>query len=439
MLAKFLKFFEKKYLLSKSDYLSDMMIKTRKILEYKKKHNSLKKDQVVHIISNSFYNHELIKRVDSFLEDKSSLDCEHHFFLIGTQKNFLKEDSYIHKIYCVNDLSDPFFNQMILNADLILIQYLFPFIMNYFNHLNYPIKGIIAWMPWGGDYIGYHQKFFFDSFDIEYCKQKKFNIDNDLRVWNYEYKQAFDIFMQKVSIIFSNMDIFRELSINRPHLIHINYVFPQEFNEISTSSSIENQSQYFSEYSNMISQKKDHIKIVLGNSSSPENNHFSALLHLKKLEKKSKNHFLITTILSYGDLNTYKSMVEEYGKELFGENFISFSHFLNPSEFRSFIMLQDLAYMNHIRPQGFGAINLYLMHEVPIFLRYDNPTNRVLRDFELETGCNLTGVYTIDTLATYIENFVYQPKTISTEWPLNKAIIVKVFEESKETFKYFFS
>ena len=102
------------------------------------------------------------------------------------------------------------------------------------------------------------------------------------------------------------------------------------------------------------SKPRDHkgIKILVGNSGSPSNNH---LEFFEGLQQFKDEDILIFVPLTYGE-KSYIHQVINDGKEKFGDKFIPITEHVSNSEYCSFLSTIDIAAFNHNRQQAMGNI-----------------------------------------------------------------------------------
>lgn len=115
-------------------------------------------------------------------------------------------------------------------------------------------------------------------------------------------------------------------------------------------------------------------QILVGNSASNTNNHFEILDAIKKLSIKDFN---IICPLSYGDKEYAKSVLN-YGKSLFGENFIALIDLLPPEKYAEILSNVDVAVFAHKRQQALGNILALLYAGKKVYVRSDISTWRFL-------------------------------------------------------------
>lgn len=112
---------------------------------------------------------------------------------------------------------------------------------------------------------------------------------------------------------------------------------------------------YPSNLATFISSKpSDHkgIKILLGNSGSPSNNHLELFEGLQQFKDED---ILIYVPLTYGE-QSYIDQVIYDGKKKFGDKFIPLTEHVSHSEYLSFLCTIDIAAFNHYRQQAMGNI-----------------------------------------------------------------------------------
>ncbi len=108
------------------------------------------------------------------------------------------------------------------------------------------------------------------------------------------------------------------------------------------------------------------IKILVGNSTDPSNNHFEAL---DKLAKFKDEDIQIFVPLSYGRYQAHAKAVIEYGSNLFGDKFIPITKFMKIDEYKQFLSSIDIAIFNHKRQQAMGNTITLLSLGKTVFLQ----------------------------------------------------------------------
>lgn len=95
------------------------------------------------------------------------------------------------------------------------------------------------------------------------------------------------------------------------------------------------------------------IRILVGNNTSPTNNHESIFRML--LPFKDEN-ILLFCPLSYGLYDEYRDMTIAQGRDYFGNRFVAMTEFMKPDTYREFLNEIDIAIFNHQRQEGMGVI-----------------------------------------------------------------------------------
>ena len=148
---------------------------------------------------------------------------------------------------------------------------------------------------------------------------------------------------------------------------HLSFNFNQNFDE---SVMIE---------TDLIENKNERVKILIGNSLDPSNNHLDAFHILKSIKSKIE----VYCTLSYGDIR-YKDIIIKQGYELFGEHFHPITEFMNKLQYIEFINSIDIVYMNHIRSQAMGNIAIALTLGKPVFLNKKSPVFQLYKSIGIK-------------------------------------------------------
>jgi dTDP-N-acetylfucosamine:lipid II N-acetylfucosaminyltransferase len=112
------------------------------------------------------------------------------------------------------------------------------------------------------------------------------------------------------------------------------------------------------------------IKILVGNSADPSNNHSEVFA---KLEALKDQNIRIYTPLTYGN-QTYAKQVIADGKKLFGNKFEALTNHMSLDQYRNFLGKMDIAIFNHKRQQGLGNILTLLGLGKKVYIRKDVTT-----------------------------------------------------------------
>lgn len=109
------------------------------------------------------------------------------------------------------------------------------------------------------------------------------------------------------------------------------------------------------------------LRIQVGNSADPANNHFDALEKLKGLANVD---FKAYVPLSYGD-KVHATKVINLGYEIFGDKFVPLSAMLSLDDYIKFQNTIDIAIFNHKRQQAMGNTITLLGMGKTVYLRSD--------------------------------------------------------------------
>lgn len=132
------------------------------------------------------------------------------------------------------------------------------------------------------------------------------------------------------------------------------------------------------------------IRILVGNSADPSNQHLEVFDQLLALKQSS---FELYVPLSYGN-NEYAQDVISKGKAMFGERFQPLTGFLSIEQYRSLLADIDIAIFNHRRQQGLGNIIALLAKGKKVYLRPEVTTWSCFTDL---------GIHLFDTSAVNLE------------------------------------
>jgi dTDP-N-acetylfucosamine:lipid II N-acetylfucosaminyltransferase len=113
------------------------------------------------------------------------------------------------------------------------------------------------------------------------------------------------------------------------------------------------------------------IKIQVGNSADPTNNHIDVLASLSKFKDENIE---IIVILSYGGTELYVNNVKEYGVNLFGSKIRYIENYMDSNQYNNLLAQIDIAVFNHEFQQGLGNIKLLLSIYKKVFVRQNTTT-----------------------------------------------------------------
>jgi len=150
---------------------------------------------------------------------------------------------------------------------------------------------------------------------------------------------------------------------------HFSAPIPSDFNEFSTNfpkfAGDFMQLNYATAEKSASENKALRSDILLGNSSSPTNNHRDLLHWLVTHEIGDRK---ILCPLSYGDIGDYSQNIIEEGQILFGKSFIPITNYMDISDYQKTIANCEFIIMGHIRQQGLGNILSGLMSGKTVIL-----------------------------------------------------------------------
>jgi len=107
------------------------------------------------------------------------------------------------------------------------------------------------------------------------------------------------------------------------------------------------------------------VKILLGNSAAPSNEHCMAL---KKLAHLAQENIQIIVPLNYAGQQNYIAEVINYGKELFADKFTPITQMLEKSAYDKLLVSVDITVFAHQRQQGLYVVYAMLLQGKPMFL-----------------------------------------------------------------------
>lgn len=204
----------------------------------------------------------------------------------------------------------------------------------------------ITWVLWGGDL--YHN-----------ILQEPKNIKSRFKTWLL--KRIVLSIDEIAAFLKEDFDIAVASTGTKARYRYLFYPNPVNFDMLDQQS----------EKVSQMMKNKSTLKIMIGNSANPSNNHFEILDFLNKISKKIDVEIICP--LSYGDLDYAKSVIA-YGKEKFGDRFIPLTKILEPEEYAKLLVNADIAIFNHKRQQALGNILALLYARKKVYIRSDIST-----------------------------------------------------------------
>jgi len=153
--------------------------------------------------------------------------------------------------------------------------------------------------------------------------------------------------------------------------------------------------------------------ILLGNSSTPSNNHLKIFEHIYL----SKNQKMIVP-LTYGD-EKYREKIISHGNQQFEESFVPLVEFTTLNQFINKLQSCQYTIMGHYRQQAFGTILIMLLAGSKLFLYRKNPLYLWLKE---------KGVF-IYSIEEQLSKELKSPLT-KTQKKENKTTISKLIDEA---------
>lgn len=260
---------------------------------------------------------------------------------------------------------NPFFIKSLEMYDLIVLHSL-----NWFNrevvaHSSTPLK--FVWIGMGFDYYD----IIYENDESLYQEKTKYivnNLINNKNTANYPIKKlAKNIFgknLEKKEIV-KKIKFFSPVLENEYNMVasKFSFNFPNyiDWNYGSTAKMIEGKLKCCNINGN---------NILVGNSSTPANNHLEVFEFLKTQSLKGRK---IICPLNYGD-SEYASILKSKGRYYFGDYFLSVDKFMPYEEYINLISSCSNVIMNHHRQQAGGNILAMLYMGAKVFLNKINPT-----------------------------------------------------------------
>lgn len=322
------------------------------------------------------------KFIDSFIDDIYKINAEDNndFWIRGNKNgtNHINTDKKV--TYIGNDVSEWKIKLSKLSKkDSIFIHWYDMWIGELV--LNLPNKLFV--FHWGGDFFGeplwHNAKWLFEKVTYRYVKRNS----------EYPYitfKRGKNLLLQLKNLINFKRNVIRKYNKKHEQIERIDYIIlvgsntgdVKKTKEIYPKFNAIHLSGFYNLNFNIsndkpIKDKRDEkIKLLLGNSATPSNNHLDAFKKLSKLK-----NIEIYCPLSYGDVK-YRDLIIREGRQRFGKNFHPVLDFLRREEYVVFLNSMDIVYMYHNRSQAWGNIATCLTLGKPVFLRSTNSIGEMI-------------------------------------------------------------
>jgi dTDP-N-acetylfucosamine:lipid II N-acetylfucosaminyltransferase len=185
-----------------------------------------------------------------------------------------------------------------------------------------------------------------------------------------------EIVVRTARIFFFYPMIYHKLKRVIPNFKHLGVPFQEDYCEISSMVKFKGDLSFFQYsyyplefvFSDFNNCESNGINILVGNSSTPENNHLEIFEILYQADLKNRN---IITILSYGDVK-YKNFILKEGEKILQKNFRPITEFIPLTEYNTLLKSCNIAILNHYRQQGMGNVISLLWMGTKLFLSEKN-------------------------------------------------------------------
>jgi|GEM_PF-1876544 len=128
------------------------------------------------------------------------------------------------------------------------------------------------------------------------------------------------------------------------------------------------------------------LRVLLGNSAWDANNHEEALRWLSRFANEDIE---IVCPLGYPAESEYKTKVISLGENLLERKFVAIREMLDNIEFWKLAGSCDLLILNNLNQQGLASVYFMLFQGKKIYLRPENPTFQMMKDFGIEAYSSL--------------------------------------------------
>lgn len=129
------------------------------------------------------------------------------------------------------------------------------------------------------------------------------------------------------------------------------------------------------------------IRVLVGNSADPENNHLETFAELSRI----RGDFTVHVPLAYGDAAN-RERVMRVGEELFGDRFMPILGMMPFGEYLAFLQSIDIAIFNHKRQQAMGNTISLLGMGKRVFIRSQTPQWDLFKEFGVTVSAVDNGI-----------------------------------------------
>lgn len=134
------------------------------------------------------------------------------------------------------------------------------------------------------------------------------------------------------------------------------------------------------------------LRILLGNSADPTNNHIDACRFLQKAISINK---VVICPLSYGS-SAYSGLFQKWSQKHLQEQFSPITSFMNRKSYIDFLNKMDIVVMYHNRQQALGNIITSLVLGKPVFLKANNPVYAMLQNMGIPNLYDVSKIRSIN-------------------------------------------
>jgi hypothetical protein len=161
--------------------------------------------------------------------------------------------------------------------------------------------------------------------------------------------------------------------------------------------------------------------IFIGNSSTFASNHLDTLYILKSFNVGTRK---IIVPLSYGD-KKYGDYIDQIGKNLFRNNFISLRNYIPSNEYSEIISSCSIVIFNHIRQQALGNILISLWLGSKVYMNeksllFKNLKMKNLYIYSIQKDFNVNNKDALNKISK--EQHIHNKKILLLEYGKNKVI-----------------
>jgi dTDP-N-acetylfucosamine:lipid II N-acetylfucosaminyltransferase len=301
---------------------------------------------IIHFVKNGGYCFNFIK----FVEE--NFDAKQHRYLFfgdppqpGDHRYNLYEDIIKNnsietqdRLLYVNSIKNYFKAiRMIKNSDKVILHSFFPI-----GPLKFPLyyMGIkkSSWVIWGGDLYSYLLN------EKDFKTKLKFLPRN--------------ILVKKIVEIITGIPAIHKLAENTFDInVEYSYAFYPNPVDYEILDKAKNRTDEV--------KKGNQMRILVGNSAGPTNNHIDIF---EKLRRFKKHDIKLIVPLSYGNMD-YAEKVKKVGEDFFGEKFYPLLQKLSAEKYSELLSSVDVCVMNHNRSQGMGNIRALLYLGKKVYIR----------------------------------------------------------------------